>query len=138
MKEVEITAKIEELEIGLDRSSNTLESDYNVPVHKSKAEDGASVIYEYGNEDNTSSTHEPTNLRVEFDREQTGEFTAKAVFQTNRHNKEIAGGEKPFDTLYLSNTDEGTWNIDAADGKELEQNDLDKILAYTFQSYLLE
>lgn len=138
MKKEEITVKIEELEIGLDRSSDTLENDHNVPVHKSKAEDGASVIYEYGNEDKTNANQEPTNLRVEFDRNQTGEFTARAVFQTNRHNTEMAGGEKPFDTLYLSNTDEGTWNIDAADGKELEQNDLEKILACTFQSYLLE
>ncbi|MDZ5782139.1 hypothetical protein [Marinococcus luteus] len=138
MNEEEITAKIEELETGLDRSSDTLENDHDVPVNKTKADNGASVVYEYGSEDKTNAAQEPTNLRVEFDREQSDEFNAKAVFQTNRHNKEIAGGEKSFDTLYLSNGNEGTWRIDAVDGKELEQNDLEKIIAYTFQSYLLE
>ncbi|WP_022792094.1 hypothetical protein [Marinococcus halotolerans] len=136
MNKEEITAKIEELEAGLDRSGATLENDHGVPVHKTRTEDGASVIYEYGNEDNTSAGQEETNLRVVFDRKPTGEYTARIVFETNRHNTEIAGGEKPFEALYL--TEEGTWSIDAADGKELEQNDLDKILAYTFQSYLLK
>ncbi|SDW12509.1 hypothetical protein SAMN05421781_0529 [Marinococcus luteus] len=136
MNEKETTAKIEELEIGLDRSSDTLENDHDVPVNKTKADGGASVTYEYGNGDKTSATQEQTNLHVKFDREQTDEFNARAVFQTNRHNKEIAGGEKPFEALYLTET--GTWNINAADGKELEQNDLEKIIAYTFQSYLLE
>ncbi|WP_298785647.1 hypothetical protein [uncultured Marinococcus sp.] len=136
MKEQEITAKIEELETGLDRSGDTLENDHNVPVHKIKAEDGASVKYEYGKDDKASGEQELTNLRVEFGRGQTGEFTARAAIETNWHNTEVAGGEKPFDALYL--TKEGTWRINAADGKELEQNDLDKILAYTFQSYLLE
>lgn len=136
MKEKEITAKIEELEAGLDRSSDTLENDHDVPVHKTKAEDGATVIYEYGDKDNSKSADEETNLRIAFDRKPAGEYSARADLQTNRHNKEIAGGEKPFEALYL--TEKGTWSIDAADGKELEQNDLDKILAYTFQSYLLK
>ena len=138
MNEEEINAKIEELEQGLDRSSDTLENDHNVPVNKTKAAREAAVIYKYGGEDHTNTADEPTNLRVEFDRSPTGECTAKAVFQTNRHNTEIAGGEKPFEALYLSNTEGSAWKIDAPDGKELEQNDLDKILAYTFQSYLLE
>lgn len=136
MKQQEITAKIEELEIGLDRSSDTLENDHGVPVHKTRAEDGASVIYEYGNGEQTNAAQEETKLRVAFDRTHTSEYTARTVFETNRHNTEIAGGEKPFEALFL--TEEGTWSINAADGKELEQNDLDKILAYTFQSYLLE